>query len=92
MKTEFPEILCDINARMNVNGFLLTQGSMEDLASLGLTIEQAVGMRFSFNGGDDLDEHGEPADIMFDGMIEKSDRWGYLAVSDSRGIYWRRKP
>lgn len=83
------EVYCDINARMTERGFLLTNGSIEDLARLGLTLEAAVGKRFAFNGGGDTDESGAPADIMFDGVVEHDPEWGYLAVMDAKGVYWR---
>jgi hypothetical protein len=85
-----PEIYCDLNAGMTENGYSLERrGSIEDLAKLGLTLEQAVGMKFIFNGGEDSDENGNPADIMFNGFVVKDSRWGYLAVSDEDGVYWR---
>ncbi len=85
------EIFIDPNAQMTENGFALTNGSLEDLARLGLTAEQAVGLPFTFNGGDDTPESGEPVEIVFDGTIEKDTKWGYLAVSNSKGLYWRAK-
>lgn len=91
MSKNLPEIFCDLNAGARANSYRLTNGSFGDLQKLGLTPEQAVGMRFSFNGGVDEDESGRPADIMFDGTIVKDDEWGYLAVADSKGIYWRPK-
>ena len=48
-------------------------------------------MHFTFNAGDDTTEGGDPVEIVFDGTIEKVARWGYLAVSDSKGVYWRVK-
>ncbi|WP_223786815.1 hypothetical protein [Marinicella meishanensis] len=84
-----PEIFCDLNAGVGVKSYRLTVGSFADLERLGLTPEQAVGMRFSFNGGADEDENGQPADIMFHGTVVKDDQWGYLAVADGKGIYWR---
>jgi len=90
MKAKSPEVHIDVNARMTANGYLLVDGTISDLARLGLTPEQAAGRSFTFNGGDD--EHdGKPADVMFDGTIEKDNEFGYLAVADSRGIYWRAK-
>lgn len=86
-----PRIFIDLNARMTDNGFLLTEGSLADLAKLDLTPETAVGKRFTFMGGDDED-NGQPADIMFDGTIQKDETFGYLAVSDARGIHWKAKP
>lgn len=86
-----PQIFIDLNARMTDNGFLLTKGSLADLAKLGLTPEAAVGKRFTFMGGDDED-NGRPADIMFDGTIQKDETFGYLAVADANGIYWKAKP
>ena len=91
MKPALPDIFCDLNACMTDNGYALTIGSIQDLARLGLTAEQAVGMQFTFNGGDDTSDGGEPVEIVFDGTIEKDQKWGYLAVSDSKGIYWRAK-
>jgi hypothetical protein len=91
MTKQLPEIFCDLNAGAKANSYRLTDGSFADLERLGLTPEQAVGMRFSFNGGSDTDENGQAADIMFDGTIIKDDKWGYLAVADSKGVYWRLK-
>jgi hypothetical protein len=91
MNKPLPEISCDLNAGARANSYRLTNGSFDDLKRLGLTPEQAIGMRFSFNGGDDTDENGQAADIMFDGTIVKDDKWGYLAVADSTGVYWRLK-
>ena len=85
------EIFIDLNARMTGNGFALTNGSIADLAALGLTPAQAVGMEFVFNGGDDTVEDGDSVEILFEGIIELHDQWGYLAVANSKGIYWRAK-
>lgn len=90
-RTAPPEIFCDLNAGATANSYRLTDGSFADLKELGLTPDQAIGMQFSFNGGDDTDANGQPADIMFDGTIVKDDRWGYVAVPDSNGIHWRAK-
>ena len=91
MTKQLSEIFCDLNAGATANGYRLTDGSFADLEKLGLTPEQAIGMRFSFNGGADRDENGQAADIMFDGTIVKDDYWGYLAVADDKGVYWRLK-
>ena len=89
-KEDIAEIYCDLNARMMSNGYSLeTRGSIEDLAKLGLTLEQAVGKRFFFNGGLDADDFGRAADIMFNGVVVKDLYWGYLALSDAEGVYWR---
>jgi hypothetical protein len=73
---------------MTENGYSLERrGSVEDLEKLGLTLEQAVGRRFTFFA-DDADDKGEPDDIMFNGVVVKDEQWGYLAVADSE-IYWR---
>lgn len=76
MDKHLPEIFCDLNAGAGANGYRLTNGSFADLEKLGLTPEQAIGMQLSFNGGADTDEHGQAADIMFDGTIVKDDEWG----------------
>jgi len=91
MKPAPPEVFIDLNAAMTENGYALTNGSIEDLSKVGLTVEQAVGMLFTFNGGEDTIEGGAPVEIVFDGTIEEHPKWGYLAVSDSKGIYWRAK-
>jgi hypothetical protein len=91
MSKQLPEIFCDLNAGARANSYRLTNGSFADLKKLGLTPEQAIGMQFSFNGGADTDENGQAADIMFDGTIVKDAEWGYLAVADSKGVYWRLK-
>ncbi|WP_369935395.1 hypothetical protein [Xanthomonas tesorieronis] len=91
MKPVLPDIFCDLNARMTDNGYALTRGSIEDLARLGLTPERAVGIPFTFNGGDDTPDGGDPVEIVFDGTIERDSKWGYLAVSDPKGVYWRAK-
>jgi len=87
----FPDIFCDLNAQMTARGYLLTAGSHQDLANLGLTAETALGMEFTFNGGDDSVEGKEAVEIVFNGTIERDERYGYLAVSDSRGVYRRPK-
>lgn len=61
---------------------------MDDLAKLGLTLADAVGMRFTFVQ-DDADEHGNPDDIMFNGIVVFDPEWGYLAFADEDGVYWR---
>lgn len=86
-----PEVFIDLNARMTDNGYLLTDGSLADLARLGLTPETAVGKSFTFNGGADEDDDGKPADIMFDGTIQNYEGYGYLAVPNSKGVYWKTK-
>jgi len=44
-----PELYFDLNARMTQDGYLATSnGTLEDLRKLGLTLEQAVGRRFAF--------------------------------------------
>jgi len=85
----YPEIYCDLNAGMIERGYLLTRGSVDDLAKLGLTLADAVGMRFTFVGGDDADEHRDPDDIMFNGIVIHDPKWGYLAFADEDGVYWR---
>jgi hypothetical protein len=45
-----PEIYCDLNAAMIDRGYSLERrGSVDDLARLGLTLADAVGMRFTFS-------------------------------------------
>ncbi|MEC7120329.1 MAG: hypothetical protein VXW65_10555 [Pseudomonadota bacterium] len=86
-----PEVYFDINARMTERGYLLTSGSLANLSQLGLTPSKAVGMKFTFNGGNDVDNDGTPVEVIFDGTIEWSAEYGYLAVTDDRGIYLKPK-
>lgn len=84
-----PEIFCDFNAQMTDRGYSLERaGSIADLARLGLTLADAVGRRFTFNGGDDGAE-GEEDDILCNGVVIHDPAWGYLAFADEDGIYWR---
>ncbi len=89
MTTQAPVIFCDLNAGVAAGAYRLTSGSFADLERVGLVPEQAVGLRFRFNGGADLDEHGQPADILFDGTIVRDEKWGYVAVVDRAGLYWQ---
>jgi hypothetical protein len=74
---------------MTAHGYSLERrGSVDDLAKLGLTLESAVGRRFTFFM-DDADDAGRPDDIMFNGVVIHDDSYGYLAQGDSAGVYWR---
>ena len=85
----YPEIYCDLNATTIERGYSLERhGSVEDLKKLGLTLESAVGRRFTFYM-DDGNERGEPDDIMFNGVVVKDPEWGYLALADNDEVYWR---
>ena len=85
----FPEIYCDLNAQVTDRGYSIERnGSVADLAKLGLTLESAVGRRFTFVM-DDADKNGNPDDIMFNGIIILDPEWGYLAFADEDGVYWR---
>jgi hypothetical protein len=85
----YPEIYCDLNARMTEHGYSLERrGSVDDLAKLGLTLQSAVGHCFAFFS-DDADDESRPDDIMFNGVVIHDDKYGYLAQCDSDGIYWR---
>lgn len=84
-----PEVYCDLNARMTERGYSLERhGSVRDLAKLGLTLETALGRRFTFVM-DDADEAGNPDDIMFDGIVVVDPQYGVLAEQDDDGVYWR---
>jgi hypothetical protein len=83
-----PEIWCDFNGRMTERAYLPTNGTIQDLAALGLTLETAVGRRFVFVS-DDADEHGNPDDIMCNGVIIRDANFGILLEGDDDGFYWR---
>ena len=89
VKHQYQEVYCDLNAGMIKRGYSLERhGSVVDLEKLGLTLETAVGRRFTFFM-DDGNEQGEPDDIMFSGVVVKDPEWGYLALADSNEVYWR---
>jgi hypothetical protein len=83
-----PEIWCDFNGRMTERGYLPTNGTIRDLAVLGLTLEDAVGRRFVFVS-DDGDEHANPDDIMCNGTIVRDPHFGILLEVDELKFYWR---
>jgi hypothetical protein len=83
-----PEIYCDFNAHMTERGYSLERhGSVVALEKMGLTLEQAVGKRFTFYA-DDGNEAGEPDDLMVDGYVVKDPEWGYLAIAE--GDFYQR--
>jgi hypothetical protein len=84
-----PELYFDLNARMTDDGYLATcQGTLDDLAKLGLTLDQAVGRRFAF-AQPDTNDKGELDAWYFTGTIVKDAKFGYIAVADSRGVIWK---
>jgi hypothetical protein len=87
-KSSDPEIWCDFNGRMTERGYLPTSGTIRDLATLGLTLEEAVGRRFVLVS-DDGDEQGNPDDIMCDGTVVRDAHFGILLEADDNGFYWR---
>jgi hypothetical protein len=87
-KSSDPEIWCDFNGRMTERGYLPTSGTIRDLTSLGLTLEEAVGRRFVLVS-DDGDEQGNPDDIMCNGTVVRDARSGILLEVDDNGFYHR---
>ena len=73
---------------MTERGYRPTYGTVQDLANLGLTLEGAVGRRFVLVSGD-ADEHGNPDDIMHNGMVVRDLEFGFLLEADEAGFYWR---
>lgn len=73
---------------MTKHGYLLTRGTIDDLAKLGLTPETAVGRRFVFNGGGDANEGELMSEIMSEGTIIRHPDFGFLLECDVQ-IYWR---
>ena len=85
----FPEIYCDLNAWTMDRAYSLERrGSVDNLAKIGLTLETAVGKRFTFFM-DDGDDDGKPDDIMFNGVVGHDSKWGYIAIMDEDDVYWR---
>jgi hypothetical protein len=85
-----PEIWCDLNASFSEAQFFSTcNGTRESLAKLGLTAETAIGTTFLFNGGDDPDPNGAPADIMFVGQFQHTEEFGIVIHMNEKGVFWR---
>jgi len=83
------EIYCDVNAKLTESGYSLErQGSVDDFAKIGLTLESAIGQSFRFVS-DDEDFEGKPDDIMFDGTVVRDAQYGILAVANDRGLFHR---
>jgi hypothetical protein len=87
-KSTDPEIFCDFNGRMTERGYLPTNGTIRDLAALGLALEDAIGRRFVFVC-DDADQQGNSDDIMCNGEIIRDAKFGILLEADESGFYWR---
>jgi len=74
---------------MTDRGYSLERrGSVDDLAKLGLTLETAVGRRFTFYM-DDGDDEGKPDDIMWEGVVVRDAQWGFLGQYEGGGFYHR---
>ena len=89
LRQTYPEISCDLNAGRGDGYSMECAGPVENLGKLGLTLASAVGQRFTFNGGLDQAPDGKASDIMFNGVVVHDPKWGYVAVADEDGIYWR---
>jgi hypothetical protein len=64
---------------MTAHGYSLERrGSVDDLAKLGLTLDSAVGRRFTFFMYD-ADDAGRPDDVMFNGVVIHDDTYGVSA-------------
>jgi len=73
---------------MTERGFVPTNGTIRDLAALGLSLEETVGRRFVFVS-DDADEHGNPDNIMHSGTVIRDAQFGVLLEIDDTDFYWR---
>ena len=73
-----PFVYCDLNAAMTDTGYLLTNGSRESLAQLGLSEEQALGLEFRFGDGE----------LLFSGVISYHPTFGYLADARTPVVDW----
>ena len=87
-KSPHPELWCDFNARMTERGYRPTKGTVEGLAALGITLEDAVGRPFVLVS-DDADDQGNPDDIMHNGTVVRDSKLGVLLEVDGTGFYWR---
>jgi len=88
-RVSMDEIYVDMNARYTEHGYSMERrGTLDDLERLGLTLERAVGRRFRCYM-DDLDDDGQPDDIMFDGVVVLDSEFGYLAEADPP-VYFHR--
>jgi hypothetical protein len=63
------------------------RGSIDGLHRLGFTLGSAVGLRFLLVAGD-VDDSGNPDDMMCVGSVVHDPSWGYLAIRES-DFFWR---
>jgi hypothetical protein len=76
---------------MTERRYLPTNGTMDDLAALGLTLESAVGRRFVL-AMPDADEHGNPGAFVARGTVVIDPKFGLLLQADEEDFEWRSEP
>jgi len=91
-REQLPEIWCDFNGRVAPSSYWIgTQTTIDQLAAMGLTLESAVGRRFTFNGGDDSDDSNVPSEILCEGVLEQDSALRCFVARVDNKFYWRPK-
>jgi hypothetical protein len=85
-----PKIYCDLNGRMTERRYLPTNGTTDDLAAFGLTLEGAVGRRFLL-AMPDADENNNPGALIAWGTVVIDPKFGFLLEADGE-FAWRAEP
>lgn len=79
------EIQCDLRAGRTDRGYLLTKGTVEDLADRGLTPQDAVGRKFVLVTNDSIGPHPKSRNTRCKGTIVEDAEFGSLVkVEPSR--------
>lgn len=87
IKTAHPQLYFDGNAQLAERAFALVQGTLDDLRTIGLTPESALGVCFTFIQEDE-GPAGEPDALLFDGTIAHSPSLGHFILAGPEGVHW----
>ncbi|NYZ63427.1 hypothetical protein [Luteimonas deserti] len=85
--TPHPRLYFDANSQLAERSYALVQGTLDDLAALGLDPAAACGLRFTFVQ-EELRESEELDALMFNGTISHSPSFGHFALADEGGALW----
>ena len=82
---KYPVVYLDFNDRVGFDTYFFCSGSHASFTAMGLSLDQAVGKRFTFW----MDE-GSSDDVIAEGVVIEDARWQYLADIDREIGYFSR--
>lgn len=85
--TPHPRLYFDANSQLAERSCALVQGTLDDLAALGLDPAAACGLRFTFVQ-EELGDSDELDALVFNGRISHSPSLGHFALADAGGAQW----